>query len=87
MPATVANQVCEKGMLVFSASMEPGLRKGHARLLMLSSSIERAPVPVPGMIGLDQVASEAPDLSSRIVCSAIAKLLQAWGESVGGALT
>ena len=51
---------------------------------MLSSSIERAPVPVPGMIGLDQVASEAPDLSSRIVCSAIAKLLQAWGESVGG---
>ena len=32
---------------------------------MLSSSIERAPVPVPGMIGLDQVAFEAPDLSSR----------------------
>ena len=67
--------------------MEPGLRKGHARLLMLSSSIERAPLPVPGMIGLDQVAFEAPDPSSRIVCSAIAKLLQAWGESVGGALT
>ena len=56
---------------------------------MLSSSIERAPLPVPGMIGLDQDAFEAPDpsINSRIVCSAIAKLLQAWGESVGGALT
>ena len=51
---------------------------------MLSSSIKRAPLPVPGMIGLDQVAFEASDPSSRIVCSAIAKLLQAWGESVGG---